>query len=186
MTASFGCGSRTSACTIEGDLAAGLRREALRRARRATAPVQAARLAVGRLVLAQQHPGLCHSVLPGAPGLRRLEHDQFLDVEGASRAECMRIMRHEAGHAFQHAYQLHRRRRWQELFGKSSTRYPEYYRPNPASKKLRPAPATLVCAEPSGRGLRRNVCGLAQVARGLATQVRRLAGTEETRVRRSS
>ena len=44
-------------------------------------------------------------------------------------------MRHEAGHAFQHAYQLHRRRRWQELFGKSSTRYPEYYRPNPASKK---------------------------------------------------
>lgn len=67
--------------------------------------------------------------------LRRLERDQFLDVEGASRAECMRIMRHEAGHAFQHAYQLHRRRRWQQLFGKSSTRYPEYYRPNPASKR---------------------------------------------------
>ena len=44
-------------------------------------------------------------------------------------------MRHEAGHAIQHAYQLHRRRRWQDLFGKSSTRYPEYYRPNPASKR---------------------------------------------------
>ena len=27
-----------------------------------------------------------------------------------------------------------RRRRWQELFGNSSTRYPSYYRPNPASK----------------------------------------------------
>lgn len=69
------------------------------------------------------------------PRLRRLERTQFLDVEGASRAECVRIMRHEAGHAIQHAYQLHRRRRWQQLFGKSSTRYPEYYRPNPASKR---------------------------------------------------
>ncbi|HEV8363785.1 MAG TPA: putative zinc-binding metallopeptidase [Gemmatimonadaceae bacterium] len=67
--------------------------------------------------------------------LRRLEANQLLDVEGASRAECLRIMRHEAGHAFQHAYQLHRRRKWQQLFGKSSTRYPEYYRPNPASKR---------------------------------------------------
>ena len=69
------------------------------------------------------------------PRLRRLERSQLLDVEGATRAECMRIMRHEAGHAFQHAYQLHRRRRWQQLFGKSSTRYPEYYRPNPASTR---------------------------------------------------
>jgi hypothetical protein len=67
--------------------------------------------------------------------LRRLERSQFLDVEGASRSECLRIMRHETGHAIQHAYQLHRRRRWQQVFGKSSTRYPEYYRPNPASKR---------------------------------------------------
>ena len=44
-------------------------------------------------------------------------------------------MRHETGHAIQHGYQLHRRRKWQELFGKSSTTYPEYYRPNPASKR---------------------------------------------------
>ena len=46
----------------------------------------------------------------------------------------MRILRHEAGHVVQHAYPLHRRRRWQELFGRSSTRYPSYYRPNPASR----------------------------------------------------
>jgi hypothetical protein len=80
-------------------------------------------------------PGFAIPFYLAHPRLRRLEHDQFLDVEGASRAECMRIMRHEAGHAFQHAYQLQRRRRWQELFGKSSTTYPEYYRPNPASKR---------------------------------------------------
>lgn len=67
--------------------------------------------------------------------LRRLEQRQLLDVEGASRSDCLRIMRHETGHAIQHAYQLHRRRRWQKHFGKSSEKYPEYYKPNPASKR---------------------------------------------------
>ena len=48
----------------------------------------------------------------------------------------MRILRHEAGHVVQHAYELHRRRRWQRLFGRSSKRYPSYYRPNPASRNF--------------------------------------------------
>jgi hypothetical protein len=65
----------------------------------------------------------------------RLERSQILDVEGGTLTECMRIMRHEAGHAIQHAWQLNRRRRWQTLFGKSSTRYPRWYRPNPASRR---------------------------------------------------
>ncbi len=69
------------------------------------------------------------------PRLMRLERSQILDVEGGSVPECMRIMRHEAGHAIQHAYLLNRRRRWQELFGKSSTRYPRWYRPNPANRR---------------------------------------------------
>jgi hypothetical protein len=47
----------------------------------------------------------------------------------------MQILRHECGHAMQHAFLLHRRREWQRLFGKSSKKYPESYRPNPASKK---------------------------------------------------
>ena len=69
------------------------------------------------------------------PRLMRLERSQMIDVEGGTVAECMRILRHETGHAFQHGYQLQRRRHWQKLFGKSSTRYPDYYRPNPASKQ---------------------------------------------------
>src|SRR5688500_6475915 len=69
------------------------------------------------------------------PRLVRLERSQMLDVEGGTAKECLRIMRHEAGHALQHAYALHRRKRWRELFGRSSQRYPEYYRPNPASKR---------------------------------------------------
>jgi hypothetical protein len=80
-------------------------------------------------------PGFAVPFYLAHPRLRRLERSQMLDVEGASRTECLRIMRHETGHAIQHAYQLHRRRRWQQHFGKSSTRYPEFYRPNPASKR---------------------------------------------------
>ena len=81
-------------------------------------------------------PGFAVPFYLAHPRLRRLERNQILDVEGASRAECMRIMRHETGHAIQHAYQLQRRRRWQELFGKSSVRYPDYYRPRPSSKRF--------------------------------------------------
>ena len=94
-------------------------------------------------------PGFAVPFYLAHPRLRRLERNQILDVEGASRAECMRIMRHETGHAIQHGYQLHRRRKWQELFGKSSTKYPEYYRPEPVEQAIRPAPAALVRAEPS-------------------------------------
>jgi hypothetical protein len=47
----------------------------------------------------------------------------------------MAILRHETGHAMQHAYQLQRRRRWQQLFGPSSKHYPLYYRPDPASRR---------------------------------------------------
>jgi hypothetical protein len=69
------------------------------------------------------------------PRLMRLERQMILEVEGDTPAECRRIMRHETGHVLQHAYMFNRRRRWRELFGKSSTRYPSHYRPNPTSKR---------------------------------------------------
>src|SRR5690606_313261 len=56
------------------------------------------------------------------------------EVEGGTRRECMRILRHEAGHVVQQAFGLHRRRRWQMLFGRASTPYPDQYRPNPTSR----------------------------------------------------
>lgn len=79
-------------------------------------------------------PGIAMPFYLAHPRLMRLERSQILDVEGGTVPECMRILRHEAGHAVQHAWQLQRRRRWQQLFGRSSTRYPTFYRPNPASK----------------------------------------------------
>lgn len=69
------------------------------------------------------------------PRLMKLERTQLIEVEGGTHHECMKIMRHECGHAIQHGYQLHRRREWQRLFGKSSVKYPDAYRPNPASKR---------------------------------------------------
>ena len=79
-------------------------------------------------------PGIAIPFYLTHPRLMRLERKLIIDVEGGSLPECMRILRHEAGHMVQHAYQLHRRRRWRELFGRSSTRYPDYYRPDPASR----------------------------------------------------
>ena len=70
------------------------------------------------------------------PRLMRIERTQLIEVEGGTHHECMKIMRHECGHAIQHGYQLHRKREWQRLFGKSSKKYPEAYRPNPASKRF--------------------------------------------------
>lgn len=81
-------------------------------------------------------PGIAIPFYLVHPRLMRLEKKQIFDVEGGTTWECMQILRHEMGHVVQNAYQLHRRRRWQRLFGRSSQRYPTHYRPNPASKNF--------------------------------------------------
>ena len=70
------------------------------------------------------------------PRLEKLEESQMLEVEGGSHHWCMKILRHEAGHALDNAYRLHRRRKRQRLFGRSSSPYPEYYTPRPYSKSF--------------------------------------------------
>ena len=81
-------------------------------------------------------PGIAFPFYLAHPRLMRLERKMIIDVEGGTHAECMRILRHEAGHVMQHSYALQRHRRWQRLFGRSSTRYPSYYRPDPASRNF--------------------------------------------------
>jgi Putative zinc-binding metallo-peptidase len=80
-------------------------------------------------------PGIAILFYLAHPRLMKLEKKMMLDVEGGTWSECMAILRHEAGHTVQQAYQLHRRRRWQQLFGLSSKSYPLHYRPNPASRR---------------------------------------------------
>jgi hypothetical protein len=66
--------------------------------------------------------------------LALLERKQMLEVEGGTEKECLRIMRHEAGHAIDNAFRIHRTRRYRELFGSFSAPYPDSYTPEPNSR----------------------------------------------------
>jgi hypothetical protein len=66
--------------------------------------------------------------------LRELERRMMLEVEGETPDWFMRLMRHEAAHAYSYAYRLYRRRKWQETFGLASTEESEFYRPRPYSR----------------------------------------------------
>ena len=81
-------------------------------------------------------PGIAIPFYLAHTRLMKLEAKQMLQVEGGTRGSCMRILRHEAGHAIDTAYRLHYRKRWRELFGNFSNPYPSYYRPNPRSKRF--------------------------------------------------
>lgn len=80
-------------------------------------------------------PGIAIPFFLAHPRLKRLEREFMLEVEGSARGQCLKLLRHEAGHALLNAYQLHRRRDWQRHFGRSSTKYPDTYLPRPYSKR---------------------------------------------------
>ncbi|MBL9166661.1 MAG: hypothetical protein JNN07_02895 [Verrucomicrobiales bacterium] len=67
--------------------------------------------------------------------LRKLERKQMLEVEGETPEWFMKLMRHEAAHAYAYAYQLYRKKRWQRTFGLTSfEETPQFYRPRPYSR----------------------------------------------------
>ena len=79
-------------------------------------------------------PGIAIPFYLAHPRLMTLERKMMLEVEGGTRAEMMKILRHECGHALDNAFRLSRESDRQEIFGSSSRRYPDHYRPNPASR----------------------------------------------------
>ncbi len=81
-------------------------------------------------------PGIAIPFYLAYPRLARLEMNQMLEVEGGTPEWCMRILRHETGHAIDNAYNLRRRRRRQQVFGKPSVPYPEHYTPRPFSRSF--------------------------------------------------
>jgi hypothetical protein len=81
-------------------------------------------------------PGVAIPFYLAHPRLMRLEKAQMLEVEGGTPEWCMQILRHEAGHAFDNAYALRRKRRRVKLFGKPSEEYPDVYLPKPYSKSF--------------------------------------------------
>lgn len=81
-------------------------------------------------------PGVAVPFYLAHPRLMRLEKSEIYEVEGGTQRTCLKLLRHEVGHAVDHAFRLARRRTWQRTFGKASQPYPEYYRPNPASRNF--------------------------------------------------
>src|SRR3954463_10591805 len=81
-------------------------------------------------------PGVAVPFYLAHPRLERLERTYMLDVEGGTPEWCMRILRHEAGHAIDNAYKLRRRHRRQQVFGPSYKAYPQFYDPKPYSKSF--------------------------------------------------
>jgi hypothetical protein len=56
-------------------------------------------------------------------------------VEGISRADILRYLRHEMGHVVNYAYQLYETGDWQRIFGDIELPYVEEYHPRPFSRE---------------------------------------------------
>ncbi len=70
------------------------------------------------------------------PRLARLEHHMMFEAEGTSHELCMKLLRHEAAHAFDNAYRLHTRADWRATFGRYSDPYRTNYRVQPTSRRF--------------------------------------------------
>jgi hypothetical protein len=71
------------------------------------------------------------------PRLKALELHQMLEVEGGTPESCQTLLRHECGHAIDHAYRFSSRPAWQTVFGSPETEYtPETYTPRPYSRSF--------------------------------------------------
>jgi putative zinc-binding metallo-peptidase len=79
-------------------------------------------------------PGFAIPFYLAHPRLSKLERKQMLEVEGGTKRNSLRIMRHETGHAIDNAFNLHGRRRYRELFGSFARPYPNWYQPEPNSR----------------------------------------------------
>jgi len=70
------------------------------------------------------------------PALLKLERKMMFEAEGGTKEQCMRLLRHETGHAINYAYRLYRKNKWRELFGPFSSEYEDTYRFRPYSKSF--------------------------------------------------
>lgn len=71
------------------------------------------------------------------PRLKQLELHQMLEVEGGAPESCLMLLRHECGHAIDHAYRFSSDPRWRGTFGSPEEEYePDTYRPRPYSRSF--------------------------------------------------
>jgi hypothetical protein len=70
------------------------------------------------------------------PRLVALEKKMMLEAEGETPEWCMKLLRHECGHALSYAFDLNKKKSWQAVFGSSSEPYEDTYRYRPYSKSF--------------------------------------------------
>jgi hypothetical protein len=69
------------------------------------------------------------------PDLAELHAEQTGMIEGVTREDILRYLRHELGHAVNYAYRLYDRADWVQRFGAITQPYEEEYRPAPWSTR---------------------------------------------------
>ncbi|MFH1395278.1 MAG: putative zinc-binding metallopeptidase [Candidatus Omnitrophota bacterium] len=70
------------------------------------------------------------------PVLLKLEKKMMFEAEGSGKEWCMKLLRHETGHAINYAYRLYRLNKWRKLFGPFSSEYEDTYRFMPYSRSF--------------------------------------------------
>ncbi|HEU5171331.1 MAG TPA: putative zinc-binding metallopeptidase [Gemmatimonadales bacterium] len=70
------------------------------------------------------------------PELTALHEEQTGHVEGFSRPDILRYLRHEMGHVVNYAYRLYDEEEWVRRFGSITQPYEEDYRPEPFSRRF--------------------------------------------------
>jgi hypothetical protein len=70
------------------------------------------------------------------PRLKSIEKKIMFEVEGGTEKSCMELLRHECGHALNYAYELYKKTRWRQLFGRFSAKYSECYYYQPYSRRF--------------------------------------------------
>ena len=87
------------------------------------------------MVRAGRHPGDLRSVLSRPRPAARAGADDDARGRGRNAEWFMKLIRHEAAHAYSYAYQLPRKKKWQQIFGHTSREEtPDFYRPRPFSR----------------------------------------------------
>jgi hypothetical protein len=81
-------------------------------------------------------PGVAIPFFLAHPKLKQLEQDFMLEVEGGDPRWCMKLLRHETGHAILNAYKLDKTRDWRNTFGNPNAAYKDTYLPKPYSKRF--------------------------------------------------
>ncbi len=66
--------------------------------------------------------------------ISKLEKERIGFIEGSTKIECLKLIRHEVGHAIDNAYDLRSCQEREILFGSSTLKYPKEYIRKPFSK----------------------------------------------------